>query len=74
MLGQGSQGVVLHAFPTFSAMLGLPDSIAVKKLQIISPTTGPDIEVILKLRKELEIMKRLKHENVVKYYGCEMIG
>jgi mitogen-activated protein kinase kinase kinase len=52
----------------------IPSCIAVKKLQIINPTTGLDTDVILKLRKELEIMKRLKHQNVVNYYGCEMLG
>lgn len=47
---------------------------AVKKLNFISPTTGIDKDAILKLKKEIEVYKRLDHENIVKYIGSEIVN
>lgn len=46
----------------------------VKKLQIVSPNSGIDKDAIAKLRKEIEVLKKLNHENVVKYIGSEVVG
>jgi serine/threonine protein kinase len=46
----------------------------VKKLQIISPNSGIDKEAVVKLRKEIEVYKKMNHENIVKFYGSEMVG
>lgn len=50
-----------------------PQFFVVKKLQIFSINSGIDKEAIVKLRKEIEVYKKLVHENIVKYIGSDVV-
>jgi len=42
---------------------------------MIFPNSGSiDKEAVAKLRKEIDVYKRLAHENIVKYLGSEVVG
>lgn len=47
--------------------------IAVKKLAFITPGKGADADVIRKIKKELDILKKLQGPHIVKYLGCDII-
>jgi hypothetical protein len=47
---------------------------AVKKLNFISLTSGIDRDVVNKLKKEIEILKRLEHTHIVSYIGSEIVN
>jgi serine/threonine protein kinase len=53
-----------------------PNSLlAVKKINMVSLTTGVNQDTIKALRKEIEVMKQLKSSRfVVKYFGSEIVG
>jgi len=46
---------------------------AVKKLNFISPTSGVDRALIQKLKKEIDIYRKLEHPNIVSYIGSEIV-
>lgn len=50
------------------------NSFAVKKLNFISINTGIDKEAIIKLKKEIEILKKLDHKHIVRYLGSEIVN
>jgi serine/threonine protein kinase len=68
-LGSGTSGEVFTAMDINKWMI-----FAVKKLQFISASSGIDKEAIFKLKKEIEVYRKLGHENIVKYIGSEIVN
>lgn len=46
---------------------------AVKKLNFVSPTSGVDKVLIQKLKKEIDIYRKLEHPNIISYIGSEIV-
>ena len=61
-IAQGAFGTVIHVKDTINNK-----DLAVK----IINKTGRKVNLILKMKEEVTILKQLNHENIVKYYGYE---
>jgi serine/threonine protein kinase len=46
----------------------------VKKLNVFSYNSGIDQNAVLKLKNEIEVYRKLNHENIVKYIGSEIVS
>lgn len=49
------------------------EALAIKKLKVVSEISGLDQSKLYTIRDEIQRYKRLKHEHIVEYYGCEML-
>jgi serine/threonine protein kinase len=68
LIGQGTQGSVF--------LLENEDSkqeLAVKRINLVSLTNGVDQQVVKEVRKEIEVMKRLKNPFVISFLGAELL-
>lgn len=45
----------------------------VKKIRLVHSFLGLDQTRVRAIKKEIDMYKTLKHENIVEYYGCEVI-
>ena len=68
MIGQGAQGSVFLIEKEVNK-----EMMAVKRINMISVTSGVDQTVIKELRKEVEVMKKLKNKHIIKFMGAELI-
>ena len=45
----------------------------VKKIKLVHSFLGLDQTRVRAIKKEIDMYKDLKHDNIVEYYGCEVI-
>ena len=64
LLGQGNQGSVWKALDTRTGKF-----VAIKEISLGLGTVGV-VEDIDKIKKEIEILQRLTHRNVIQYIEC----
>jgi serine/threonine protein kinase len=43
-------------------------------MNVFSFNSGIDKEAVMKLKKEIELYRKLNHENIVKYIGSEIVN
>lgn len=65
-LGSGGMGIVYRAVYHKTGR-----TVALK---ILSPEVSGDDKILARFEREIEILKRLKHKHIVKYYGGGRIG
>lgn len=67
-MGQGITGEVYEA-----QNLNTGQIFCVKKIHLVHEYSGLDESKVKSLKKEMDRLKALNHENIIKYYGGEMI-
>ena len=63
-LGVGGMGMVYEAI--YRKKGDKPRKVAVK---LLAPDLGGDDQLIARFNREMEILKKLKHPNIIRYYG-----
>ncbi|CBZ33202.1 protein kinase, putative [Leishmania donovani] len=64
VLGKGSFGTVYEGITQDGKMLAV-------KVQELSLDDGEDAEAVKAVKAEINLMRSLKHKNIVTYYGCQ---
>ncbi|GET87606.1 protein kinase, putative [Leishmania tarentolae] len=64
VLGKGSFGTVYEGITQDGRMLAV-------KVQELTLDDGEDAEAVKALKTEINLMRSLKHKNIVAYYGCQ---
>ncbi|CBZ25405.1 putative protein kinase [Leishmania mexicana MHOM/GT/2001/U1103] len=64
VLGKGSFGTVYEGITQDGKMLAV-------KVQELSLDDGEDAEAVKAVKTEINLMRSLKHKNIVTYYGCQ---
>ncbi|KAG8494175.1 hypothetical protein CXB51_011841 [Gossypium anomalum] len=67
LLGRGTYGTVYEATNRETGAL-----CAMKEVEII-PDDPKSVECIKQLEQEIRVLRRLKHQNIVQYYGSEIV-
>ncbi|CDW84788.1 UNKNOWN [Stylonychia lemnae] len=68
-IGQGTQGEVFIAQNVKNF-----NFFVVKKLSLFSVNSGVDKEALMKLKKEIEVYRKLEHQHIIKYIGSELVS
>lgn len=69
IVGLGSSSVVYSAI-----RVDTNKTFAVKKFKVVSDITGVDQTKLKIIKNEIQKYKQLEHNNIIKFFGCELLG